>query len=121
MRHERLAGARGADEQDVGFRELDFGIAHPVHVDALAVVVYRDRQLFLGGFLPDHILIQKFFHLEGLRQLVGAGRRLLGLVIFEDRVADCNALVANVCTGIVARGRNQLADYILTFVAKRTS
>jgi hypothetical protein len=88
-------------------------------VDALAVVVYRHRELFLGSLLPDHILIEEFFHLERLGKLVGAGGGLLGFIVFENGIADRYALVANVRTGIIAGGGDQLPDYILALMTKR--
>ena len=71
LRHQGLAGAGGADQQDVRLRQLHLGVPHAVHVDPLAVVVNRDRQLLLGGLLPDHVLIQKLLDFQGLRDLVG--------------------------------------------------
>jgi hypothetical protein len=75
-------------------------------VDPLAVVVNRDRQLLLGRFLPDDVLIEEFLDFEGLGELVRAGGWGFGAVVFEDGVADRNALVTYVCPRIVARGRN---------------
>jgi hypothetical protein len=70
------------------------------------MVVNRHRQLFLGGFLPDHVLIQELFHFEGFRDLVGCSGGSLDFVVLQDRVADRNALVADVRTRIVARRRD---------------
>jgi hypothetical protein len=84
------------------------------------MVVNRHRQLLLGGFLPDDVLIQEFFYFQGFGDLVGCSGRSLDLVVLEDRVADSNALIANVRTGIVAGRRNELSNYILTLVAERT-
>jgi hypothetical protein len=39
-------------------------------------------------------------------------------VVLEDRVANGNAFVTNVCSGIVAGGRNKLAYDILTLVTE---
>ena len=120
LRHQRLAGAGGADQQDVGLLQLHLGVPHAVHVDALAVVVDGHRQLLLGGFLPDHVLIQELLYFQGLRDLVrGSGGRL-DLVVLQNRVADRDALVADVGAGIVAGGGDELSDYVLTLVAKRT-
>jgi hypothetical protein len=90
-------------------------------VDALAVVVHRHRELLLGGLLPDHVLIQEFLHLERLGELVGAGGGLLGLIVFENRVANGYALVTDVRTGIIAGGGDQLPDYILALMTERAS
>src|ERR1035438_9100458 len=43
------------------------------------------------------------------------------LVVLEDGIADSNALVADVRTRIVAGGGNQLSDYVLTLMTKRTA
>ena len=56
-----LAGAGGPDQQNVGFRELHFGAALLVHLDALVVVVDSDGELLFGGVLADHVLIKIFF------------------------------------------------------------
>ena len=58
---QRFAGAGGPDQQNVGFRKLHFGAALLVHLDALVVVVNRDRQLLFGGVLTNHVLIKIFF------------------------------------------------------------
>src|SRR5205807_8227020 len=42
-------------------------------------------------------------------------------VIFENGVADRDALVANVGPGIVARGRDQLGNGVLRLVAERAA
>jgi hypothetical protein len=84
------------------------------------VVINSHRQLLLGGFLPDHVLVQELLHFQWFRDLVrGSGRRLY-LVVFKDRIADSDALVADVRTRIVAGGGNQLSNYVLTLMAKRT-
>jgi len=89
-------------------------------VDPLAVVVDGDGQLLLGGFLPDYVRIQKLFYFQRFRDLIRGSRRGLDLVVLEDGIADGDALVANVCPGIVTGRGNELPDYVLTFVAKRT-
>jgi hypothetical protein len=50
LRQQRLAAARGADQQDVGLRQLDVGFAGVV--EALVVVVHRDREHALGMAWP---------------------------------------------------------------------
>src|SRR5258708_35881444 len=49
------------------------------------------------------------------------GRRGGGPVVFEKRVADRNALIADISPGIVARRRDQLGDGVLRFMAERTA
>jgi hypothetical protein len=89
-------------------------------VDPLAVVVHRYREFLFGGFLPDHVLIQKLFDFKRFRDLVGGARGRLDLVVFQNRVTYGDALVADVSPGIVAGGRDELSDYVLTLMTKRT-
>jgi hypothetical protein len=85
------------------------------------MVVYRYGELLLGCLLPNHVLVEEFFHLERLGKFVGTGGGLLGLIVFENGVADSYALIANVRTGIIAGGGDQLPDYILALMTKRAS
>jgi hypothetical protein len=41
-------------------------------------------------------------------------------VVFKDGIANRDAFIADISARIIAGGRNQLADDILTLVAKRT-
>jgi hypothetical protein len=52
---------------------------------------------------------------------VRSGRGRLGLIVFEDRVADRYAFVTNVCARIIARRRDQLANNVLALVTKGTT
>src|SRR4029077_5839983 len=91
-----------------------------VHENALVVVVDCNRQLLLGLFLPDHILVQERLYLLGLGKLVrSGGLRGRGSVILEDRVADRHALVANVGPWVVAGRRDQFRYRVLRLVAER--
>jgi hypothetical protein len=90
-------------------------------VNPLAVVVHRDRQFLFGGFLPDDVLIQKLFDFEGLRDLVRSAGGRFDLVVLQNGVADCDALVADVGARIVAGGGDEFSDYVLALMAKRTS
>src|SRR4029077_7079750 len=94
--HQRLASSSRADQQDVRFGELDLGITHPVHVDALRVVINGDSKLPFGGFLSDHVLIEEVFDLKRLGDFVRARSSGLRLVVLEDQVANRDALVADV-------------------------
>jgi hypothetical protein len=87
-------------------------------MDALAMIVNRYRQLFLGPILADHILVQVFLYFQWLRKLVRRRRRQVGLVVLEDGVANGNALVANVGPRVIAGRGDQLTDNILTLMAK---
>ena len=52
---------------------------------------------------------------------MGRAVRLIVPVVFENRVADGDALVADVSAGVIAGGGDQLSDYVLAFMAKRTT
>ena len=121
LRQQRLAGSRRPDQQDVGLRQLHFGAALLVHLDALVVVVDRHRQLPLGGFLTDHVLVQILLHFQRLGELMGRPVRLIVPVVLENRIADGDAFVANVRARIIARGGNQLADNVLAFMTEGTT
>jgi hypothetical protein len=78
------------------------------------MVVNRDRKLLLGLVLTDHVLIQKGLHLRRFGQLVGScGCLGFGTIIFQNRIADCHALVANIGARIVGGRQDQLGDSIL--------
>ena len=76
LREQRLAGAGRADQQDVRLGELDLVAAARLllDLDPLVVVVDRDRELLLGLFLADHVLVEELLDLLGHRQ-GRAGRR----------------------------------------------
>ena len=116
-----LAGSGRPDQQDVGFRKLHFAAALLIHLDALVVVVNRDRQLLLGGVLADHVLIQVLFQFQRLGELTGRAIALLMPVVFDDRIADCNAFVADVGARIIAGGGDQFTDDVLAFMTERTT
>jgi hypothetical protein len=90
-------------------------------VDALAVVVHGYRKLLLRGFLPNHVLVKELLDFQWFGNLVGAAPGRLGLVILQNRVANSDALVADVGAGIVAGGGNEFTDYVLALMTKRTS
>jgi len=89
-------------------------------VDPLAMVVDGDGELLLSGFLPDYVLIQKLLHFQGFGDLVGGSRGGFDFVVFENGVADSNALVANISARIVAGRGDEFPDYVLTLMTKRT-
>ena len=107
----------GPDQQDVRLRELDLVPAARLllDLDALVVVVDRDRQLLLGLLLPDHVLVEELLDLLGNRQRrSGSAPRLEPVVVRDDVVADLDALIADEDR----RARNQLADVVLILVAE---
>ena len=86
------------------------------------MVVNRHGEFLLGLFLTDNVLVQESFDFMQLGKLVrSSGRRCCRAVIFENGVADRDALVANVGPGIVARGRDQLGNGVLRLVAERAA
>src|SRR5436190_940474 len=120
LRQQRLAGARRADEQDVRLGELDFVAAARLllDLDALVVVVDRDRELLLGLFLADDVLVEELLDFLGDGERgAGAAARLEPVVVRDDVVADLDALVADEH----GRTRDQLADVVLVFVTERAA
>ncbi len=71
---QRLAAAGGPDQQDVGLGDLDVHASLAVHVHALVMVVDRHRQLLLGRFLPDDVLVQILFQLQWLGKFGAVSR-----------------------------------------------
>src|SRR6185369_9593617 len=116
LREQRLAGARGPDQQDVRLLELDVA-REQLRVDALVVVVDRDREDLLRALLPDHVLIEHLLDLGGLRHRRGGRERLLLIALLRnDVVAEVDALVAD----IDRRPRDQLPNLVLALSAERT-
>jgi hypothetical protein len=70
LREQRLARARGADQQDVALGELDVVLLGLFLVaQALVVVVDRHRQHALGRLLADHVVVQVGLDLSGRGQV----------------------------------------------------
>jgi hypothetical protein len=90
-------------------------------VDALAVVVNRYRKLLFCVLLPDDVLIQELLYFQRLGHLARADGRLVGLIVFENGIANPNALIANISSGVITGRGNQLADYVLALVAERAA
>src|SRR5262249_17350838 len=104
---ERLAGTGWPYQQNVALGKLHLAVALAIHVDALVVVVDRDRQLLFGLFLADHILVEEYLDLLRFRQVIrGSARTRLGAVVFQDGVANCYALIADVGTRVITGGRD---------------
>ena len=117
LREQRLAGAGRADQQDVRLGELDLVAAARLllDLDALVVVVDRDRELLLGLFLADDVLVEELLDFLRHRQgRPGAAARLEPVVVGDDVVADLDALIADEDR----RARDQLADVVLVLVAE---
>jgi hypothetical protein len=73
-------------------------------MDAFTVIINSDRELLLGSLLSDHVLIEMLLDFQGFRELVGARSRLVRAIVFQNRVADSDALVADISTRVVAGG-----------------
>ena len=105
LRQVGLAAAGRAQHQDVRLGELDVLLAvlrlasALPHLDALVVVVHRDRQVALRRVLPDDVLVQELVDLRRLRQLVELDLAGLGQFLLDDLVAEIDALIADVHAG----------------------
>ncbi len=98
LREERLAGAGRTDEQDVRLGQLDFVPAARLllDLDALVVVVDRDRELLLGLFLADDVLVEELLDFLGDGQRrARAAARLEAVVVGDDVVTDLDAFIAD--------------------------
>ena len=104
LRQQSLAGARWANQQDVRFRQFHLGAALLVHLDALVVVVNRDRELLLRAVLTDYVLVKIFLQFQWFGELMRRPVRLIVTIVFQDRVAYGDALVANVSSGVIVGG-----------------
>lgn len=118
LREQRLAGAGGAEQQDVGLGELDalFAAAGAVlaRLHPLVVVVDGDRQGLLGGVLADDIAVQELVDLPRFGELLPPHLGGLGELLLDDFVAEVNALVADVHT----RSRDELLHLLLALPAE---
>src|SRR5712692_8908348 len=116
LREQRLAGSGGADQEDIRLGELDFVVLREV-LQALVVVVYRDRKDLLGEFLPDHVLVQYPADFPGRRQVGFGGLAALvrGAFLADDVVAQLDALVADEHR----RPGDQLPHLVLALAAER--
>jgi hypothetical protein len=106
-----------AEQQDVGLLELDVVVPQRVRVDALVVVVDRDRQEPLGPLLADHVLVQDVLDLRRGRDLGDGLGDLTLLVLRQDLVAEGDALVADVH----GRAGDELPDRVLGLPAERAA
>src|SRR6266704_478974 len=115
LREQRLARSGGTDEEDVRFGELDLVVLREV-LEALVVVVDRDRKDLLGEFLPDHVLVQYPADFPRRRQIGFGGLAALvrGAFLADDVVAQLDALVADEHR----RPGDQLPHLVLTLAAE---
>ena len=121
LRQQGLAGAGRADQQDVRLRQLDLARC-AAGSSGCACSGCRPPPPASSWWLPARSRTDPgTLSLPAAWGACWAFRRLsLDLVVFQNRVADRDALVANVGTGIIAGGGDQLSDYVLTLVAERT-
>jgi len=103
LRQVGLPAAGRPEHQDVRLGQLDPVVrvtpALVAGLDALVVVVDRHRQGALGRALADYILVEEVVDLGGLGQLVELDLTGLGQLLFDDLVAEIDALVADVHAG----------------------
>src|SRR5690606_33765529 len=120
LRQQGLAGARGAQQEDVGLRQLD-GVLAALRaavltgLDPFVVVVHRDGEGLLGRLLAHHVPLEELVDLAGLGELLPADLAGLGELFLDDLVAEIDALVADVHTGPC----DELLDLLLALAAER--
>ena len=90
--------------------------ARAAGVDALVVVVDRDRERLLGALLTDHVLVEDVIDLFRLGD-VAKPQVLVDVLVelfFDDLVAELDTLVADVDAG----AGDQLANLLLRLAAE---
>ena len=115
LREQRLARTGRSDQQDVRLREFDVVVLGLV-VEALVVVMHRDREDLLRMELTDDVVIE---HLADFLRRRNSVARLdqRGFVLFADDVhAELDAFVADEN----GRTRDQFANFVLALAAERT-
>jgi hypothetical protein len=86
------------------FRQLDLVVARVIHLDALVVVINRNGELLLGLVLADDVLVEEGFDVLRLGQVRRRSSWMsFAAVVLENRVADPDALVADVRAGVITR------------------
>jgi hypothetical protein len=116
LRQQRLAAAGRAEQEDVRLLELDVaGFAFRLgDLDALVVVVDRDRERALGRVLADDVVVEDVVDLSRLRQVLELEGGCSGELLVDDLVAEIDALVADVDAG----AGDQLLDLPLRLAAE---
>ena len=116
---ERLARTGRAEEQDVRLGQLDLVILWPISgggLHSLVVVVDRNRKGLLRGVLADHVFVEEVEDLARLGEIAQLDIGGLVQLLFDDLIAQVDALVADVH----ARARYELLDLLLTLAAEGT-
>ncbi len=120
LRQVGLSAAGGTEHQDVGLGQLNrftrAGFAALfAGLNSLVMVVNRDSKRPLGGVLSDDVALQEVPDLGGLGQLIEFYVVGVGQFLFDDLVAQINALIADVN----AWPSNELLDLLLALSAER--
>ena len=115
LRKKCLTAAGRTNKEDVRLCEFDVVALRSTVLNSAVMVVHRDGKNPLGLFLTNDVVVQEFKDLDWLgkfleRQLAGFGKFL-----FDDFVAQVDALVADVDT----RTSDQFLDLLLGLPAKR--
>ena len=90
-----LAATGRADQQDVGFGQLDIASLAAM-LQPLVVIVHGDREHTLGALLADHIIAENIANLlrRGHATFLATDERTLGLLA-DDVVAQFHAFIAD--------------------------
>jgi hypothetical protein len=110
---ERLAAACRPEQEDVRLLKLDLAVVRP-HLDALVVVVDRDRQRALRLFLRDDVVVQDGVDVLRPREVVEVELSRSRELLVDDLVAEIDALV----TDVDARPGDELLHLPLTLPAE---
>ena len=120
LRQQRLARAGRTQHQDVGLLQLYLGLRM---VDALVVVVNRNRKGNLRTILTDNVLIEHLFQLLRRRQVLGLFECMaLRLVLRHEIqlvIQNAGAYADTLIADIHVRSCDQLAHAALRLAAER--
>ena len=92
-----------------------------VQEDALVVVIDRHRQLLLGAVLPYDVAIEELLDLRRARKPARGGRSLFALLVFQNGLANADALIADIRPRIVRGRTDQLFHLFLRLVTERAA
>ena len=114
LRQQGLAGTGRPDEQDIALLDLDVVEVH-IGFDPLVMVMDGDGKNPLRHLLADHEFIQHGFDLFRLREMFHPLGLFLCPLLYDDVVAQIDALVANKDR----RPGDELFDLVIALSAKR--
>src|SRR5256886_632546 len=112
-----LAAPRRADQQNVALGDLDIALGARgggAGLQALVVIVDRDREHLLGALLADDVLVENLLDFVGLGELVARAFGAVLELLTDDVVAQLDAFVAHEHRG----AGDQFADLVLTLPAE---